>query len=71
MAYGRICSFILKKRPPSDPYNSDWRHDYGLEYEEILDICEILELMETDSSIYYIIEKISETVVLVHSHQRW
>jgi len=59
-----ICDFILQKSLPSNPYESLHGVGYILEYEEALDICELLNLMSTDTAIYKYIEDISNSIFL-------
>jgi hypothetical protein len=61
-AYGEICDFILCKQIPSDPYENSPGQCYDIIYEEIVDICEILELMDHDGTIYHYIECISDSL---------
>lgn len=63
-ALNKICDFILKKELPSDPYESLHGSGYILDYEEALDICELLNLMNTDTIIYKYIEDISNSIFL-------
>jgi len=63
-ALNKICDFILKKGLPSDPYESLRGSGYILNYEEALDICELLNLMNTDTIIYKCIEDISNSIFL-------
>jgi len=63
-ALNKICDFILKKELPSDPYESLHGSGYILDYEEALDICELLNLMNTDTTIYKYIEDISNSIFL-------
>jgi len=63
-AFCKICDSIFKKNLPSDPYES-WHGDgYILDYEEALDICELLNLMSNDVNIYKYIEDISNSIFL-------
>jgi hypothetical protein len=63
IAYARICSFILKKCLPSDPYEEiDGQAYKNLTYEDIIDICEILRKIDDDSTIYHFIHKICDTL---------
>ena len=63
-ALSKICDFILQKNLPSDPYESICGDGYILKYEEALDICELLNLMSTDTNIYKYIEDISNSIFL-------
>jgi hypothetical protein len=62
-AYAKICELLLSRQPPSEPYAAVAGHVYNVSYEEIVDICELLKLMDHDNSIYYFIESIVNSVV--------
>jgi len=62
-AISNICDFILKKRLPSDPYESVYGCGYNLSYEEAFDICELIDLMSNDSYIYNYIKNVSNSIV--------
>ena len=59
-AYSNICVVILTKVPPGDPY--DGKEYKGLTYEDIIDICEILNKMVSDNNIFYFINCITDTM---------
>ncbi len=61
-AYEQICHFILSKQPDSDPFEGYPRHGFDVTYEETVTICELLELIDGDSTIYSFIEKIADSV---------
>ena len=60
-ALSKICDFIFKKVLTSDPYEILRGHGFNLTYEEVLDICSLLDLMSTDCIIYGYIEDISNS----------
>ena len=62
-AYSRICRFILTKTTPSEPYEAVAGHEFTVTYEEIVDLCELLDLMDSDGGIYGFIEGIANSVV--------
>jgi hypothetical protein len=62
-AYWEVCNVILRKRPADEPYDAIPGRGYDISFTDIVDICGLLELMETDSSIYHFIKGISDTVV--------
>lgn len=62
-AYDQICHFIFCKLPTSEPYNNLSGDGYLLNYEESVDICELLNLMSTDYMIYYNIEKLADSLL--------
>lgn len=57
-----IIDYLCKKTPPNDPFESFRGYKYKLKWLEILDICELLTEMDSDSAIYYVIERISVSV---------
>ena len=61
-AYGYICNFIIRKHPPSDPYDPVTRSEHSLSYEEAIDVCELIKLMSDDGSIYNYIEKLADGI---------
>lgn len=61
-AYGNICEFILRKQPPDDPYDDLGEEGYELTYEEVVDICELISLIEQDNLIYRFVKDISNSV---------
>jgi hypothetical protein len=63
MAYAQIISFVLQKQPPTDPYDTLPGLGFYVTFEEIIDICGLLELMDHDGLICYIIECIVDSVV--------
>jgi len=62
IAYSQICNLILRHRLPSEPYEARDYHVYGVSYEDITDICEILKLMDHDSRIYYFFKSVVDSV---------
>ena len=63
-AYTRIASFILDKVSITDPYNDSHKHGYDIDYEEALDIIDLMPLMEADVLISYFIECIADSIVV-------
>lgn len=61
-AYLNICKFILCKVSPSEPYDGQINPTFKAGSAEIIDICYIIEKMETDSYIYSIIDCICENI---------
>lgn len=61
-AYRRIARLILRKQPPDDPYDSSGNQLYDVEHEDIVDILNLMNLMDGDSSIYEFIKPISQTL---------
>lgn len=62
-AYAHIAEFIFHKQSSSDPYDVLPGQEYDLTHEEIVDICDLLELMDNDGLIYHLVEKVSDSVV--------
>ena len=62
-AYAEICEFILRKKPFSDPYEVVEGQGYDVTFEEIVDICELLDQMDHDAAIYHFVKCISDSVV--------
>jgi tetratricopeptide (TPR) repeat protein len=63
MACWRICDFLLRKVPPSDPYDSQPGNGYKLTHEELVDVCDLVGLMERDESLFHFITDIADTVL--------
>lgn len=63
IAYSRICLFLLRKQPFTEPYVETTDISYSVSYEDISDICDILEKMDSDPAITYFIEAISNSVI--------
>jgi hypothetical protein len=53
---------ILRKVPPSDPYESDDSVGYDVSFNDVWEICELLDLTQTDINIYHYIKCISDTL---------
>ncbi|MBI1924586.1 ATP-binding protein [Candidatus Poribacteria bacterium] len=62
-AYDQICEFLLRKLPPSEPYDGLPGKGFLLSYEEAVDICNLLKLMNTDYIISHYIEAIADSLV--------
>jgi hypothetical protein len=60
-AYAQICEFFMRHRLPSEPYDAVAGQAYDVTYEEIVDICELLKLMDHDGLIYHFIERIANS----------
>ncbi len=70
-AYWAICIVVLRKQPADEPYDPIPGRGYDISFTDIVDICGLLELMESDSSIYFLIRCISETVVSAEYKNRF
>ena len=58
-AYIYICEFLLKKSPLADPYDGDVRKaNFG----DLLQVCELLEKVNSDSGVYHVIESVAGSV---------
>lgn len=62
-AYAQICKFILRKKPLSEPYDETlYDQGYKISYQEIIDLCDLLERMENDSKICFYIKSICDSI---------
>ena len=61
-AYSLICDYILTKCPTSDPFDAYPGQGTDATYEEIVDLCELLELVREDRIIYSLVSRIADTV---------
>ncbi|KOA19828.1 hypothetical protein CLHOM_19170 [Clostridium homopropionicum DSM 5847] len=61
-AYFNIVEYIFTKQSYFDPYDNSGKHEFMLNFDEIIDLCEILKKVETDDLIYYIIAGISTSI---------
>lgn len=55
----RITDFIFTKNSLNDPYESSVKVGYDLTYEEIIDICELIEKVDNDSLVFELINNVS------------
>lgn len=62
-AYKEICNFIFSKRPASDPMEGHPRQVFEVSYEEVVTICDLIERIDSDNTVYSIIEKIADSIV--------
>lgn len=62
MALSNICEVLAQKSMPQDPYDSEGITTLQIEYGEILDICDLANLMETDSYIYWSIKTVCKAL---------
>lgn len=70
-AYGKIIYFIFSKHPTFDPYER-WAGDgYLLSFEEAIDICDILRLIEEDGAIYLNIIFLAESLLSRRNKDRF
>ena len=63
IALNNVTNFICTKTLPSDPYDSVLEQGYELTHEELVDLCEIIDLIQNDSLIFNIICDIVETLL--------
>ncbi len=61
--YRKICTFILRKLPPLEPFEALWGHEYQLKYEEVIELCSLLMHMEYDNAIYSFIDHIVNSIL--------
>jgi len=62
-AFWVICRFICNKQLPSDPYDYVPTKGYKLTYSEVVEICTLLELVESDVLICYCIETVADSML--------
>ncbi len=62
-AYSHIVSFILQKISLSDPYDASRRQGYDIDYEDILEIFDLMDLMEIDATISNFVKLIVDSVI--------
>jgi len=62
VALSNICKVILRKQPASDAYDDARRASYSPSYENLVDICDLLKLMEADSYIDHYVTLISDVL---------
>lgn len=60
--YMNICRFILLKLPTSEPYDQPIEKGSSISFADVLDIIEVVEKFEKDSSIYYVLNIICDNV---------
>ena len=61
-AYTKIANFILRKKPSTDPYDEQPGQPYSISYQDIIDLCCLLNLMNLDVSIFHLIRSISNSL---------
>jgi hypothetical protein len=61
-AYLRIVEFILYKQSPSDPYRGLCNKGYILNFEEAVEICDIIKHLTTDYYIYSMIRNVVDSL---------
>jgi hypothetical protein len=71
IACATICEFILDKQLPSDPYDYWHGQGYDLSYEDIVELCNLMDLMRHDGRIYRFIEVIADSVVASRQRNRF
>jgi hypothetical protein len=62
VAYDEIINFILRKVPGVDPYDAT-NERYQLKYEQVVDICSVLKLINTDWIVYSHIETLVDSLL--------
>lgn len=65
-----ICNTILRKVPLSDPYEGSYGEGYIISYEDIIDICDLLEIVSYDELIYDEIVEISNSLAFRKNRDR-
>lgn len=61
-AYSQICDYILTKHLPTDPHDTSTGRGYDVSYEDVVDICRVIKLMDLDSLIYHYVRCIADSV---------
>lgn len=69
-ALANIANFILRKQPPSEAYEDTKHESYLPSYEDLVDICELLQSMSQDGYIHYFINIISDILSSRRNRQR-
>ncbi|MEK5056462.1 hypothetical protein MHH96_24125 [Niallia sp. FSL K6-0212] len=67
-AYYHTAQFLFTKTPPSDPYDSSPGKGFDVNYEDVVDLCEIIEKTKLDSIIFSIIRDIADSI---HQNRRF
>lgn len=62
LTFHDIANYIFTKTPPSDPYEGMQGQGYEINYEDVIDLCEIIELIDLDSLIFSIISDIGDSL---------
>jgi hypothetical protein len=63
MALYQICDYTFTKTPWSEPFEFKSPTSFALAYEEILDICNVIEMLNSDYYIYSIIQNLVESLI--------
>lgn len=63
IAFNNIANYLLYKKSPYDPIDSPPGEGGNLSYEEVLDICELIERVTVDYLIYSLIKEIADSIV--------
>jgi hypothetical protein len=70
-AYAQICRFVVTKHSPLDPFEWLPGQNFNISYEEMVDICDILHLIDDDWSISSIMEAIVCSIRSRHNNTRY
>lgn len=65
IAFRNITNFLLHKKSPYDPIDNPPGEGGNLTYEEVLDICELIENSSIDHIIYSLIKDIADTIASI------
>ncbi|NIK75040.1 hypothetical protein FHS15_000138 [Paenibacillus castaneae] len=68
VAYLKICEYIMRKLSPTQPFDEVYAQTFKLNYEEIIDICELLEKITHDTIVYDVIKTISFSLTTKESN---
>jgi len=61
-AYMRIANFLLTKISPFEPYEGSIHNSFNIDYNDVKDICEIIEKMEQDDTIFSLMESLVDSM---------
>jgi hypothetical protein len=60
-ALERICDFLITKLPFDEPRDAGPWHAWQMTYEEMVDVLELLPLMSSDSSIFWVLKNVADS----------
>ncbi len=60
-SFEAICRFLLLQKSPFDPVDAPPRHAYALFYSDAVTMCDIMDKMDYDSSIYHYMTAITDS----------
>jgi hypothetical protein len=63
-AYRLICLMVLGNYDPAEPYKYGIGQGYTVTYEKLLDVIELVDLIDSDSHCYNIVERIADSTII-------